>query len=80
MSSVARRPITVKMDEVGRVGQFTDRSGRLSNSRKRNTFILSTIEDHNMIDSRSEVEFWDSIVVEAAFSHHVLHSITDNSQ
>ena len=47
---------------------------------KRNTFILSTIEDHNMIDSHSELELWNSIVVEAAFSYHALRAITHDSQ
>ena len=32
-----------------------------------------------MIDSHSEVELWNLIVVEAAFTHHALHAITHNS-
>ena len=33
-----------------------------------------------MIDSHSELELWNSIVVEAAFSHHALRAITHDSQ
>ena len=32
-----------------------------------------------MIDSHSEVELWNLIVVEAAFTHHALHAITRSS-
>ena len=44
-----------------------------------NSFILSTIEDHNLIDSHCEVELWNSIVVEAAFGNHARRAITHNS-
>ena len=46
---------------------------------KRNAIILSKIEDHNMLDSHSKLELWNSIIVEAACSHHGLRAITHGS-